>query len=269
MVKKRKFEEAYSIFRKKNILLDEIVALFKENEVEYNANYKGKLLCPECRKAYLSFKPQAQPPHFFTPSKMNVTENQHNEFCSKVVELGTKGQVIKYVEDTKNKKQIERKLNSLLDTLLSHSSLFSPSCSLEDKKEAREKGPTFEVNKDKCVERKAFSTKRIDSIIKKVIPDDNYVMYYGTVIVEFEDIQIVDSTRTPFRNIFFRHIDPSYRKPLCRLTIWSEWRLKKVAPLLDSITNGQTYRVAFLGKITKYNQFNNCKIDQPEFLVIR
>lgn len=110
-----KFEEAYCSKTNRIVNIETVTDAFKSDEI-YIKNYKDSLLCPECRKARLSFV-NAEKAYFRTSQNA-----QHAENCSRKQLAMSSREVAKWLRDPEGIQSAIRQMESILVTLLDEAS---------------------------------------------------------------------------------------------------------------------------------------------------
>lgn len=214
----------------------------EEIQQEYDRNngniskYRGKIYCPECRKAELSFTHRTTRTREFLSRK--PTSN-HNEECSYFYDSTDKKKEIKSYVGNLNDNQIEDRLESTLNYLLN----------LENKAQVVESNPTLqeensivlEENKNKVtVKRKTIPRKSINGWFDKSEANNTYI-FYGTVMLEVEE--------------FVAKNKKTYYRLLVKIKKNNDWKFKTIiyrGTIKDDIDPTAKYDLALLGYLEFY-----------------
>lgn len=107
-----KFEEAYCSVDKENITVVEAKELHDNQIVIYEMKYKDSFLCPECRKAKLSYV-NAKTPYFRT-----YPNAEHEEDCQMQQDMMDNDEAESFIDNRENKEKVKRQMERLLRMLL-------------------------------------------------------------------------------------------------------------------------------------------------------
>lgn len=174
--KERKFEDAYCLTSKTLITINEAQHLYIANRELFESKYRSSFVCPECRKARLTYVSR-ESPHFRA-----YPNNKHDDNCSLQQEVMPPEKVSAYVDSIENESQIERQMNGLITMLLSagkssvSSTSHEPVSQGNDLQKARTAHNTTST--------KYLPRKRIDTPFK----DDDfgvYKLFYGIVFLKW------------------------------------------------------------------------------------
>lgn len=113
MVKRKQFDDFYFIKDGKIHTLDEVQEQYEKNNGDISY-FQGRMRCPECKEAILSFTRKTSRCREYLSKEPS---SSHLDNCSYNYDYASKKQIIKYVE-TMNDNQIQDKLESVLNKLM-------------------------------------------------------------------------------------------------------------------------------------------------------
>ena len=113
MVKRKQFDDFYFIEDRKIHTLDEVQEQYEKNNGDISY-FQGRMRCPECKEAILSFTRKTSRCREYLSKEPS---SSHLDNCSYNYDYASKKQIIKYVE-TMNDNQIQDKLESVLNMLM-------------------------------------------------------------------------------------------------------------------------------------------------------
>lgn len=113
MVKRKQFDDFYFIKDGKIHTLDEVQEQYEKNNGDISY-FQGRMRCPECKEAILSFTRKTSRCREYLSKEPS---SSHLDNCSYNYDYASKKQIIKYVE-TMNDNQIQDKLESVLNMLM-------------------------------------------------------------------------------------------------------------------------------------------------------
>ena len=113
MVKRKQFDDFYFIKDGKIHTLDEVQEQYEKNNGDISY-FQGRMRCPECKEAILSFTRRTSRCREYLSKEPS---SSHLDNCSYNYDYASKKQIIKYVE-TMNDNQIQDKLESVLNMLM-------------------------------------------------------------------------------------------------------------------------------------------------------
>lgn len=214
--------------------------------------YRGKMYCPECEEAKLSFH------NARTPYLSKFPSSSHGEGCSYSYTTASKKQAIDYYETDTNDESIQRKLKSciniLSNTISKKTTLAEQDASTKLKKAKRF---TFEDYDGTCL---MLRKKRISRGIKNFNNYNEPVLFYGNVYVDWYK---TDRAK-------YIHLKDSKEELICSI-----WISDKVYEYLDNdikLLNGDFRRVAFITKMKRQESrsrvYNNCKLKRSTHLIV-
>lgn len=227
--KERKYEEAYCSVTECLITIQTAVHLFQS--LETKAKYKDHLLCPDCRKARLSYNGGRSPYY------KAINQNEHDEDCSFLLDLVPKENIEHYVKSDSNHQQIERQMNGLITMLLtkkptkssSPKTVESPAYTSKTSSSHRKKAAT------PCLPR-----KRIDLRLE----DDDfgvYKVFYGIV-----SVKLITAKTGRFG---FELSDQQTKNKYCK--IWMSPAVYSHVATTFEYSAGSQYAISFVAKLKK------------------
>ena len=113
MVKRKQFEDFYFVEDGKIHTLDEVQERYEKNNGDISY-FQGRMRCPECKEARLSFTHKTSKKREYLSKEPS---SSHLDNCSYNYDYASKKQIIEYVE-TMNDDQIQDKLESALNMLI-------------------------------------------------------------------------------------------------------------------------------------------------------
>lgn len=113
MVKRKQFDDFYFIKDGKIHTLDEVQEQYEKNNGDISY-FQGRMRCPECKEAILSFTRKTSRCREYLSKEPS---SSHLDKCSYNYVYASKKQIIEYVE-TMNDNQIQDKLESALNMLM-------------------------------------------------------------------------------------------------------------------------------------------------------
>lgn len=234
-----KFEEAYSSFDKKLHTIQFITELYKMKPKEYTECYKGTFVCPECKKAALSFN------NSITPHFKSFPHSFHEKNCTlKQTEMSAK-KTAAYVKDQQNNVAIQRQMDNILKSLLSSQSTNLKENSI---KESSMNNTEITILRTQYTNHQRIPRKRIDLPICR---EDCgcYKYFYGPVNLSWEQ------QKNGNYRIILKQIN-TYQF-LCRINITS-----KVYEHIQNeykIPNSYNCNIVFLSQMQKVENKNYCE----------
>ncbi|WP_278725791.1 hypothetical protein [Finegoldia magna] len=112
-MKRKQFDDFYFIKDGKIHTLDEVQEQYEKNNGDISY-FQGRMRCPECKEAILSFTRRTSRCREYLSKEPS---SSHLDNCSYNYDYASKKQIIKYVE-TMNDNQIQDKLESVLNMLM-------------------------------------------------------------------------------------------------------------------------------------------------------
>ena len=128
-MKRKQFDDFYFTEDGKIHTLDEVQERYEKNNGDISY-FQGRMRCPECKKAILSFTSKTSRRREYLSKKPS---SSHLDNCSYNYDYASKKQIIEYVE-TMNDNQIQDKLESALNILMNRDT--STNISTESQKQA-------------------------------------------------------------------------------------------------------------------------------------
>lgn len=239
---KKRFEQFYYTVDEKLHDLSEAQEEYKKNNGDIS-KYKGKMLCPECKKAELRFTHETKMKKAFLSKNPSA---RHGNNCSYIHEYAPTKVFEEYIQNL-SKAQIDSKLESALNLLLNKKIDKKEHGIMENEKEnpliITSINSTLEKQKRYCMPRKS-----LNAWIDKKDNGKCYV-FYGRVKLE--------SVETSKSGIYNLHIltrqnnDWKYKIRVYRETIKDEFEKNRV------------YDVALYGKV-EYKDNMGCQIKMLE-----
>lgn len=223
MVKRKQFYDFYFIIDGKIHTLDEVQEQYEKNNGDISY-FQGRMRCPECKKAMLSFTHKTSRQREYLSKEPS---SSHLDNCSYKNEYASKKQIIEYVE-TMNDNQIQDKLESALNILMNRDT--STNISMESKKQADNPLVIKSSNGGNSMQR-TIPRKSLSMWLDKEYEGKVFI-FYGKVKLKVE----------PFKE-FFRLLIYSKRKD-------ETWGYKtKVfrGRFEDKIDENKEYDIAILG----------------------
>lgn len=175
--KPKSIEEFYSR-RKDDYFSIKFIADYAEHHDGDIGEFYGDMFCPECHQAKLSFV------HKFFKRRAHLRRvSDHAEGCSYNYEYTSKKAIKKYI-DSLSDKEIQDKLNSIMNMLCRNSSMKKTMIDDAEKNTKKDANPMLipEKNKKKTIVR-ALRRKRLNDWIDKSDGTDLYV-FFGKVKLE-------------------------------------------------------------------------------------
>lgn len=214
--------------------------------------YRGKMYCPECEEAKLSFH-NARPPYL-----SKFPSSTHGENCSYSYTVASKKKATDYYETDINDESIQRKLKSCINILSNTKSKESTLSKQDyDTKLKKDKRFTFE---DYDGTRLMLRKKRISRGIKNFSNYNEPILFYGNVYIEWYK---TDRAK-------YLHIKDNKEELICSI-----WISDKVYEYIDSdikLLNRDFCKVAFITKMKKEESrnrvYNNCKLKRSTHLIV-
>lgn len=222
-MKRKQFYDFYFIIDGKIHTLDEVQEQYEKNNGDISY-FQGRMRCPECKKAMLSFTHKTSRQREYLSKEPS---SSHLDNCSYKNEYASKKQIIEYVE-TMNDNQIQDKLESALNILMNRDT--STNISMESKKQADNPLVIKSSNGGNSMQR-TIPRKSLSMWLDKEYEGKVFI-FYGKVKLKVE----------PFKE-FFRLLIYSKRKD-------ETWGYKtKVfrGRFEDKIDENKEYDIAILG----------------------
>lgn len=128
-MKRKQFDDFYFVKDGKIHTLDEVQDRYEKNNGDISY-FQGRMRCPECKEAILSFTRKTSSRREYLSKEPS---SSHLDNCSYKNDYASKKQIIEYVE-TMNDNQIQDKLESALNILMNRDT--STNISIESQKQA-------------------------------------------------------------------------------------------------------------------------------------
>lgn len=221
--------------------LYDLYTVQKEYEQNHGdiSKYRGKMLCPECKKAELSFTHKSSNRCAYLSK---IPSSDHAEGCSFIHEYATYNEIKKFAKTLSNE-QIQDRLEAALNQLLPKKAKESNGLS----KESKNNPFIIEVDdkKEKNV-RKSIPRKSIGSWFDK-LDEKKIFVFYGHV-------KLVNEAIETKKGKYFKLIVKTKEK--------NKWKKKTSifrGITQDNVDEEKNYDIAVLGEIEFYNGFPQIK----------
>lgn len=222
-MKRKQFYDFYFIIDGKIHTLDEVQEQYEKNNGDISY-FQGRMRCPECKEAMLSFTHKTSRQREYLSKE---PRSSHLDNCSYKNKYASKKQIIDYVK-TMNDNQIQDKLESALNILMNRDT--STNISMESKKQADNPLVIKSSNGGNSIQR-TIPRKSLSMWLDKEYEGKVFI-FYGKVKLKVE----------PFKE-FFRLLIYTKRKD-------ETWGYKtKVfrGRFEDKIDENKEYDIAILG----------------------
>lgn len=246
-----KFEEFYRDIDGKYYDVELLKKVCLEDYYQYKQDYYGHMYCPECKKAELAFKYNANPPYLSKKPSTN-----HSLDCSCRQGMADKIQADEYYANSLNTGDISKKLRQCIDLLLMTAIVIKKNDSVSSISKSKEKTDfTIESNNKRVMIRR----KKITLPLRENEDYDIPILFYGCVRLKWRE----DIGTNKVRYIQVKSVD---NRVLASIKI-----SEKVYEYLDKEIkniNEEIYNVAFMSKMNKYKNFNNCNLINSSHIVV-
>lgn len=222
-MKRKQFDDFYFVKDGKIHTLDEVQDRYEKNNGDISY-FQGRMRCPECKEAILSFTRKTSSRREYLSKEPS---SSHLDNCSYKNDYASKKQIIEYVE-TMNDNQIQDKLESALNILMNRDT--STNISIESQKQADNPFVIKSSNVGNSIQR-TIPRKSLSMWLDKEYEGKVFI-FYGKVKLKVE----------PFKE-FFRLLIYTKRKD-------ETWGYKtKVfrGRFEDKIDENKEYDIAILG----------------------
>ena len=235
---KKRFEEFYYTIDEKLHNLSELQEEYEMNNGDIS-KYKGKMLCPECKKAELRFTRETKMKKAFLSK---IPSASHMDNCSYIHEYVPNKVFEEYVQNL-SEEQIDSRLESALNLLLNAKIDKKEHCIVGNSKE----NPfiiTISNSSEKKQKKYCVPRKSLNAWIDKK-DDGKLYIFYGRV-----KLKVIETSKAGIYNL---HISTLQN---------NEWKYKiRVyrGTIKDEIDENKVYYVALYGKIEQ-KEGTSCQI---------
>ena len=238
LLTKMRFVEFYYTDDKQLHDLYEVQKEYKEKKGDIS-KYRGKMFCPECKIAELSFTHQTSHRREFLSKKPS---SEHLTGCSYRHEYASKRELKQFAKSL-DEKQIQDRLEAALNQLMTKKTNI---CNIGDNRLNKNPFIMSLANKKGSRIRKSIPRKSVLSWFDKSEKNKIFI-FYGRVKLECEEVNTKNGTR--FRLIIY-------------IKKQNEWKRKTSIYrdiIKDKIDPEKFYDIAVLGEINFYNGFPQIK----------
>lgn len=242
------FEEFYYTEDNQIHYLDEVQKEYEQKHGDIS-KYRGRMVCPECKKAELRFTHKTSNRRAFLSK---IPSSEHEGGCSFIHDYATNSEIKQFAK-TLTKKQIQDRLEAVLNQLL-------------PKKEKDCNGVSNESKNNpfiiKVVDKKGSSIRR--SIPRKSInswfdksEEKKVFIFYGYVKLSNEEI---------------KNEKGKYFRLIVKTKNQNEWKKKTSVfrgTIPENIDEEKNYYIAVLGEIEFYKGFPQIKTTSFDAIMLR
>ncbi len=240
-----KFPEAFCNSIDENISAQNLFEIEQNDPCQYVSVYRGRLVCPRCKKAPVSLV------HDVTPFFRSYPGAKHLAGCDLVQDHDRTAKGKSSGEETKDRDKIKHRLSWVFEQLLDgkNEKLGDPDCLDYDKSEIKRRDiGTQEKN---TIAQKSLRSRFISADFQV------HKVFYGNVFASWEDTDN-DSGK-------WLHIEtPDRSRTICQIKVTNKVAMFLKPHILR--TTDEVCKIAFYGMINKRGNACVCVLEHSDFL---